>query len=92
MFPPAKEIKIHDITFEMGESSCHRLIPFEDKIRIAKALEEVGVHRIEAGRPAGSKVDEAAIKEIVQMDLKAEIFAFSRVHGCRCEAMPRSVG
>lgn len=77
-FPPAKEIKIHDITLRDGENQAGIAYTFEDKVKIAKALEEAGVHRIEAGRPAGSKVDEAAIKEIVQMDLKAEVFAFSR--------------
>jgi len=77
-FPAAKEIKIHDITLRDGEQQAGIVYTFEDKIRIAKALAEAGVHRIEAGMPAVSKVDEAAIKEIVQMGLKSEIFAFSR--------------
>jgi len=41
-------------------------------------LAEAGVHRIEAGMPAVSKEDEAAIKEIVQANLGPQIFAFSR--------------
>jgi isopropylmalate/homocitrate/citramalate synthase len=47
-------------------------------MKIARALAAAGVHRIETGMPAVSKVDEAAIKEIVQADLGPEIFAFSR--------------
>ena len=77
-FPPANQIKIHDITLRDGEQQAGISYTFEDKIRIAKALADAGVHRIEAGMPAVSKVDEAAIKEIVQMGLKSEIFAFSR--------------
>ena len=77
-FPAASQIKIHDITLRDGEQQAGISYTFEDKIRIAKALGEAGVHRIEAGMPAVSKVDEAAIKEIVQMGLKSEIFAFSR--------------
>ncbi len=77
-FPPAKEIKIHDITLRDGEQQAGIAYTFEDKIRIAKALAEAGVHRIETGMPAVSKADEAAIKEIVQMNLGPEIFAFSR--------------
>jgi isopropylmalate/homocitrate/citramalate synthase len=77
-FPPAKEIKIHDITLRDGEQQAGIAYSLEDKMKIARALAEAGVHRIEAGMPAVSKVDEAAIKEIVQADLGPEIFAFSR--------------
>jgi isopropylmalate/homocitrate/citramalate synthase len=41
-------------------------------------LAEVGIHRIEAGMPAVSAQDEAAIKEIVKRNLGPEIFAFAR--------------
>jgi len=77
-FPPAKEIKIHDITLRDGEQQAGIAYTREDKVGIAKALAEAGVHRIEAGMPAVSKEDEAAIKEIVQENFGPEIFAFSR--------------
>ena len=50
----------------------------EDKIHIAEKLSEAGVHRIEAGLPAVSAADEAAVRGIVQAELEAEIWAFSR--------------
>ena len=56
-FPAANQIKIHDITLRDGEQQAGISYTFEDKIRIAKALGEAGVHRIEAGMPAVSKVD-----------------------------------
>jgi len=77
-FPPTKEIKIHDITLRDGEQQAGIAYTKKDKLMIAKALAEAGVHRIEAGMPAVSKEDEAAIKEIVQANFGPEIFAFSR--------------
>lgn len=77
-FPPPSEIKIHDITLRDGEQQAGIVYTRQDKLRIAKALAEAGVHRIEAGMPAVSKEDEAAIKEIVQANLGPQIFAFSR--------------
>jgi isopropylmalate/homocitrate/citramalate synthase len=77
-FPPAKEIKIHDITLRDGEQQAGITYTLKDKLEIAKALAEAGVQRIEAGMPAVSKEDERAIKEIVQANFGPEIFAFSR--------------
>ncbi len=77
-FPSATEIKIHDITLRDGEQQAGIAYTRADKLKIAKALAEAGVHRIEAGMPAVSKEDEAAIKEIVQANLGPQIFAFSR--------------
>jgi isopropylmalate/homocitrate/citramalate synthase len=77
-FPPAKDIKIHDITLRDGEQQAGIAYSAEDKMKIAKALAEAGVHRIETGMPAVSREDERAIKEIVQADLGPDIFAFSR--------------
>ncbi len=59
------EIKIHDVTLRDGEQQAGVEFNKDDKLRIAEKLAEVGVHRIEAGMPAVSKQDEAAIKEIV---------------------------
>ena len=71
-------IKIHDITLRDGEQQAGIIFNRKEKVEIAKKLDAVGVHRIEAGMPAVSSQDEAAIKEINSMGLNAEIFAFSR--------------
>src|SRR4030067_3116124 len=78
-FHPPKKVKIHDITLLDGEQQAGVIFTKDDKIRIAEKLAEVGVHRIEAGMPAVSPRDEAAIKEIVKGTLKSQIFFF-----CRC--------
>ena len=78
-FQPPKSVKIHDVTLRDGEQQAGIIFTKDDKVRIAKKLSEVGVHRIEAGMPAVSPNDEAAIREIVKCNLDSEIFAF-----CRC--------
>lgn len=78
-FKPPKKVRIHDITLRDGEQQAGIIFKKDDKIRIAEKLAEIGVHRIEAGMPAVSPPDEAAIKEIVKRDFGPEIFCF-----CRC--------
>lgn len=75
-FPPG--IKIHDVTLRDGEQQAGIVFRRQDKVAIAKKLAQAGVHRIEAGMPAVSREDEAAIKEIVDLGLSSEIFAFAR--------------
>lgn len=75
-FPP--EIKIHDVTLRDGEQQAGIVFTKDEKVRIAGMLAEAGVHRIEAGMPAVSPSDEAAIKEIVKLKLGSQIFAFAR--------------
>jgi len=77
-FTPPKQVKIHDITLRDGEQQAGVVLTKDDKIRIAEKLAEAGVHRIEAGMPATSAADEAAIREIVKRNLGPEIFCFSR--------------
>ena len=87
-FHPPKKVKIHDITLRDGEQQAGIIFTKDDKIRIAEKLAEVGVHRIEAGMPAVSPPDEAAIKEIVKRNFGPEIFCFSR---CMVEDVKRAV-
>ncbi len=77
-FKPPKKVKIHDVTLRDGEQQAGIIFTKDDKIRIAEKLAEAGVHRIEAGMPAVSPMDEAAIKQIVKRKLGPEIFCFSR--------------
>jgi isopropylmalate/homocitrate/citramalate synthase len=74
---PAK-IRIHDVSLRDGEQQTGIAYNRADKVAIAKKLDEAGVHRIEAGMPAVSGEDEAAIKDILALGLKAEIFSFAR--------------
>jgi isopropylmalate/homocitrate/citramalate synthase len=73
-----EKIRIHDVTLRDGEQQTGIVFRRQDKVAIAKKLAEAGVHRIEAGMPAVSGEDEAAIKDIVALGLPSEIFSFAR--------------
>src|SRR5262249_52574109 len=87
-FKFAKNIKIHDVTLRDGEQQTGIILTKDDKIRIAEALAEAGVHRIEAGMPIVSPSDNDAIKEIVKRNLGPQIFSFAR---CMKEDVQRSI-
>jgi len=83
-----KHVQIHDITLRDGEQETGVAFRKDEKIRIAEALAEAGVHRIEAGMPAVSKQDEEAIREIAKRNLGPEIYSFSR---CIVDDVKRAV-
>ena len=87
-FKFAKNIKIHDVTLRDGEQQTGVILSKDEKIRIAEALAEAGVHRIEAGMPIVSPSDNDAIKEIVKRNLGPQIFSFAR---CMKEDVKRAI-
>src|SRR5580765_1460178 len=74
----APTIKIHDVTLRDGEQQTAVVFRREEKVAIARKLDALGVHRIEAGMPAVSEQDKAAIQDIAALGLKSEIFGFAR--------------
>ena len=58
--PP--RIEVHDVTLRDGEQQAGVEFTADEKVRIAEALAEAGVDRIEAGLPAVSPSDAAAVK------------------------------
>lgn len=87
-FTFAKDIKIHDVTLRDGEQQAGIVFTKDDKVRIAEALAEAGVHRIEAGMPVVSPSDKAALEEIVKRNLGPQIFSFAR---CMKEDVQRAI-
>ena len=73
---PSK-VTIYDVTLRDGEQYPGLVFQKDDKIRIAEALDKLGVERIEAGMPAVSDDDFEAVKEIVRR-VKANVVAFCR--------------
>src|SRR5262245_58380380 len=71
-------IKLHDVTLRDGEQQTAVVFRRAEQVAIAKRLDALGVHRIEAGMPAVSAQDKAAISDIAALGLKSEIFGFSR--------------
>jgi len=75
-FPPT--IQIHDVTLRDGEQQTAVVFRREEKVAIARQLDGLGVHRIEAGMPAVSDQDKGAIADIAALGLKSQVFAFAR--------------
>ena len=50
-------VEIHDVTLRDGEQQAGVEFNADEKVRIAEALSEAGIHRIEAGLPAVLGVD-----------------------------------
>jgi isopropylmalate/homocitrate/citramalate synthase len=73
-----EKVTIHDVTLRDGEQQAGVEFTADDKLRIAEALSEAGIHRIEAGLPAVSPADTEAVKRIAAAGFDAEIYAFSR--------------
>jgi len=73
-----ERVFLFDTTLRDGEQTPGVALTPEDKIRIARQLDALGVPVIEAGFPATSQGEEAAIKMIVKEGLNAEVAALSR--------------
>ena len=77
-FQLPEKVIFHDATLRDGEQMPGVVFHPEDKVRIAKMLDKLGVQRIEAGMPAVSSQDFQAVKDIANLKLNAKIMAFSR--------------
>ena len=78
MTQDTNNIKIFDTTMRDGEQSPGASMNIEEKIKIAQALENLGVDIIEAGFPVASKGDFNAVKEISSIIKKSQVCALSR--------------
>ncbi|KKM10672.1 hypothetical protein SY88_12430 [Clostridiales bacterium PH28_bin88] len=74
--PP--RVIIHDSTLRDGEQTPGVALNWSEKVKLAAALDEAGVDRIEAGMPVVSEDDRRAFKEIMQLGLRADVLAFCR--------------
>src|SRR5512136_3482762 len=73
-----ERIKILDTTLRDGEQTPNVALSTEDKLKIAQALDELGVDIIEAGFPINSEGEAEAIKRVAGAGLKAEICSLCR--------------
>jgi isopropylmalate/homocitrate/citramalate synthase len=78
------QIKIYDSTLRDGEQTPGVVFRKEEKIAIAKMLDEIGVDRIETGMPAISEEDQEATKAIAALGLNAEVY-------CICNAQEKAI-
>src|SRR5262252_5371634 len=84
---PRGPIGLYDTTLRDGEQTVGVVLDPEQKLEIARLLDELGVDRIEAGFPRVSDDDARAIRLISEAGLHAEVWGFSRAVPADLEAL-----
>jgi len=75
---PRTTVRFYDTTLRDGEQTVGVVLSPQQKLDIARKLDELGVSRIEAGFPRVSPEDSEAIQLMQKANLKAELWGFSR--------------
>jgi len=73
-----RTISIVDTTLRDGEQSPGIVFSAQDKLMIAKALDQAGVAFIEAGMPIMGDEEQEAMKLILSVPLKGKVIAWNR--------------
>lgn len=73
------DVIVYDSTLRDGEQTPGVAFTPEQKLTIARMLDDAGVHQIEAGFPAVSENEVRTIRAIADLGLKADILGLSRV-------------
>jgi isopropylmalate/homocitrate/citramalate synthase len=77
-FALSAEVGLYDTTLRDGEQTVGVVLSPEDKLELARGLDELGIERIEAGFPRVSDDDWRAVELIASAGLDAEVWGFSR--------------
>ncbi|HET7748130.1 MAG TPA: hypothetical protein VFK81_02040 [Terriglobales bacterium] len=88
-FAGKRPIRFYDTTLRDGEQTVGVVLSPQQKLEIARKLDELGVSRIEAGFPRVSADDAEAIRLMSRASLKAELWGFSRAVKADLEELVR---
>jgi isopropylmalate/homocitrate/citramalate synthase len=80
-------VGLYDTTLRDGEQTVGVVLDPEQKLEIARLLDDLGVDRIEAGFPRVSQDDWDAVKLVAGAGLRAEVWGFSRAVPADLEAL-----
>jgi len=80
-------VGLYDTTLRDGEQTVGVVLDPEQKLEIARLLDDLGVDRIEAGFPRVSQDDWEAVKLVAGAGLRAQIWGFSRAVPADLEAL-----
>lgn len=79
-------VEICDVTLRDGEQTPGVSFTCEEKVRIAEALDEVGVEVIEAGFPATSSYEKRCVSSVAALGLDARICCLARARKADVDA------
>ena len=80
-------VGLYDTTLRDGEQTVGVVLDPEQKLEIARALDDLGVDRIEAGFPRVSEDDNRAVALVAGAGLRAEVWGFARAVAADLEAL-----
>src|SRR5437868_6695587 len=86
---PRSMVRFYDTTLRDGEQTVGVILSPQQKLEIARTLDEMGISRIEAGFPRVSVEDAEAIQLMAKAGLKAELWGFSRAVKADVEELVR---
>ncbi|MEN8728262.1 MAG: homoaconitate hydratase, partial [Desulfuromonadales bacterium] len=72
------QIIIDDTTLRDGEQTAGVVFSREEKIRIARMLDEIGVGELECGIPAMGREEQASVRSLVDLGLHARLITWNR--------------
>ncbi len=87
MMPAGTKVGLYDTTLRDGEQTVGVVMTAEQKLQIARMLDELGVDRIEVGFPRVTDEDRRAIELVIDAGLSAELWGFSRAVPADVEAI-----
>lgn len=73
-----KHLTIVDTTLRDGEQTAGVVFSNQEKLMIARMLDDLGVQQIEAGIPVMGGDEQRVIQDIVKLGLKASIMGWNR--------------
>ncbi len=73
-----RRVLVHDVTLRDGEQTPGVVFDRARRLQIARALDALGVGRIEAGFPVTSPDDREGVRAVAQAGLAAEVWGFGR--------------
>ncbi len=74
------DVIIVDTTLRDGEQTAGVIFSNQEKLRIAKLLDEIGVHQLEIGVPVMGGSEKAVIRKIAAQGLNCSLMAWNRAN------------
>ncbi len=73
-----RAVKLADTTLRDGEQAAGVVFSNSEKVAIARYLDEIGVHQIEAGIPVMGGDERDAVEQIAHLGLRASVLGWNR--------------